>query len=261
MIDHVIDQLPAYAVGALDSEDRGAVDAHLITCDVCRLELDSLNETASALSLSLDIAEPPADLKTRILTEARELKVAGMEHVRPVRASAPDPLPIVPQQPSLIQRNRVLSLSFVAGFAVVLFVAGLTIGNLMSPTTSPQLRYDHLVAAAVASGEHVVALRPVSGGSATTQMSLAWSSTSASLILGPSNAPPRSDVYQLWFIRGKQKPVSIGVFSPDRSRARSLSLPASPTGYELAAMTVEPGPSGTPQPTTSPFLLSRIANS
>jgi anti-sigma-K factor RskA len=61
----------AYALDALDSEDARRYEAHLARCERCQGELASLSESASALAYAADAPAPPADLRSRILEQAR----------------------------------------------------------------------------------------------------------------------------------------------------------------------------------------------
>ena len=61
----------AYALDALDDDDRRAFEAHLAECDDCRTELTSLGETVGALAYAAEGPAPPPDLRGRILTAAR----------------------------------------------------------------------------------------------------------------------------------------------------------------------------------------------
>lgn len=54
------DQLPAYALGALDPADAAALAAHLPTCAACQAELVRLQEATTALALSPPPAAEPA---------------------------------------------------------------------------------------------------------------------------------------------------------------------------------------------------------
>ncbi len=47
--EDVRNDLPAYAVGALEDDERAAVERHLAGCDLCRAELDELVEAAGTL--------------------------------------------------------------------------------------------------------------------------------------------------------------------------------------------------------------------
>ena len=62
----------AYALDALDVDDRRNFEAHLPECERCRVELAELGETVGALALATDGAAPPEGLRDRILVAARE---------------------------------------------------------------------------------------------------------------------------------------------------------------------------------------------
>ena len=69
--DALHDLTAAYALDAPDAEDASRYEAHLARCDRCQDELASLSESASALAYAADAPAPPADLRTRILEQAR----------------------------------------------------------------------------------------------------------------------------------------------------------------------------------------------
>jgi hypothetical protein len=64
------EMLEAYALGALDEDERAAIDDHLRTCADCRRLADELIETAHKLPLAVGAAsplQPPTTLKARVL--------------------------------------------------------------------------------------------------------------------------------------------------------------------------------------------------
>jgi anti-sigma-K factor RskA len=67
----VHDLTPAYALHALDAEEREHYESHLAQCDRCREELALLQESASALAWAVESPAPPAGLRDRILDGAR----------------------------------------------------------------------------------------------------------------------------------------------------------------------------------------------
>jgi anti-sigma-K factor RskA len=64
------DLTAAYALDALDEDERGAYEAHLPGCTRCREELADLAQTAALLAHGAPAATPPPALRERILEEA-----------------------------------------------------------------------------------------------------------------------------------------------------------------------------------------------
>ncbi len=69
MTAHPYDELAAYALGALDEEERPAVAAHLEGCDTCRADVRAFSETAWTLAETAE-REPPARLRAAIVDRA-----------------------------------------------------------------------------------------------------------------------------------------------------------------------------------------------
>jgi anti-sigma-K factor RskA len=69
--DALHDLTAAYALDALEAEEARRYEAHLARCGRCRDELASLSESASALAYATEAPQPPADLRARILAQAR----------------------------------------------------------------------------------------------------------------------------------------------------------------------------------------------
>jgi hypothetical protein len=71
MNEHVLDDLDAYALGALDRESAEQVAGHLATCGSCRREAAALAEVVDALPETVPAREPRAELRDRLLGAAR----------------------------------------------------------------------------------------------------------------------------------------------------------------------------------------------
>jgi hypothetical protein len=68
--DRVREQLEAYALGALDDNERAQVEAHLSTCDACRQLAAEYAQVITLLPQALAYASPvsmPASLKPRVM--------------------------------------------------------------------------------------------------------------------------------------------------------------------------------------------------
>ena len=64
------DQAAAYALDALDPEDRWTYERHLDTCDRCRQEVATLRDIAGELAYAAEGPEPSPELRDRILAAA-----------------------------------------------------------------------------------------------------------------------------------------------------------------------------------------------
>jgi anti-sigma-K factor RskA len=104
--DDLHDLTAAYALDALDEDDRRAFEEHLGDCDDCRTELASLGETVGALALATEGPVPAPDLRDRIVSA--------------VRAEQPN---VVAMRP---RRTRVYAAVVVA--AAVALAIGLSVG-------------------------------------------------------------------------------------------------------------------------------------
>jgi anti-sigma-K factor RskA len=61
----------AYALDALDADERREFEGHLPHCPECREAVGSFQETASALAHHVDMPPPPPALRERILEQAK----------------------------------------------------------------------------------------------------------------------------------------------------------------------------------------------
>jgi anti-sigma-K factor RskA len=60
------ENIPAFALGALDADESAALEAHLLTCDSCRRELAEFREVSEHLMAALPPRQPSSEVKTRL---------------------------------------------------------------------------------------------------------------------------------------------------------------------------------------------------
>jgi anti-sigma-K factor RskA len=65
------DDLVAFALGALESGDERAIEAHAPSCARCTRELEALVPAVGVLGESVEQLEPPPELRDRVLAEVR----------------------------------------------------------------------------------------------------------------------------------------------------------------------------------------------
>jgi anti-sigma-K factor RskA len=81
-VEQIHDLAAAYALNALDPEDRWTYERHLDTCERCREEVAALREGAAELAYASEGPEPSPDLRERILRAAREERPATVTPLR-----------------------------------------------------------------------------------------------------------------------------------------------------------------------------------
>ena len=79
----------AYALDALDGDDRRRFEDHLAECGGCREDVASFQGAAAALAYDVDVPAPPAALRERILERARSERPSNVVQFRPRRWALP----------------------------------------------------------------------------------------------------------------------------------------------------------------------------
>ena len=225
--DHIIDLIPAFALGALDDDEAAAVAEHLMDCAACRAELVAYESVADLLSLAVPHSEVSPALKNRLMARLRAAQTQQTA---------------VPPSPSPWQRVAGLIQNFLTGprwqpllalAASLLLAAALVLwqrGNLSPPV---QVELQRTEAAPDASG----VIEIVANG------------RDASLTVAglPVLSPERQ--YQLWLVKDDQR-TSGAVFSVNDNGWARVDVAAERPFSEFTTfgVTIEPA-GGSPGPT------------
>ena len=67
--EHVLDDLPTYALGSLDRETALVVARHVATCSTCRAELQAFEAVSDQLLEISSAQQPPARVQERLLAQ------------------------------------------------------------------------------------------------------------------------------------------------------------------------------------------------
>jgi anti-sigma-K factor RskA len=85
--DDIHELAAAYALDALDGDERDAFEAHLTDCETCAADVQTFRATAAALAYAEPGPEPSPALRTRLLDAARqERPTQSVVVLRPRRA-------------------------------------------------------------------------------------------------------------------------------------------------------------------------------
>jgi anti-sigma-K factor RskA len=224
---HVLDLLPAYALGSLDSDEMGRVEEHLLSCLICRKESNTFQIAANQLSFAAPMVVPSPDLKDRLMQR--------------VQAARPQPRAPI-QVPSRSWLERLLPAWSLASLFFIFVLAGFNIFlwqrlNQLETFTSP-------------GGMRAVPLSASDPASrATGFVLISMDGDSGALIVDGLPSLGESQQYQLWLIRDGQR-TSGAVFSTDEKSygGTRIRAPGSLLAYSAVEVTIEPT-GGSSQPT------------
>ena len=71
MEKHPTETIPAYALKCLDLEEYEQVRKHISKCAVCLAEVKQIEQTLANMSHAAPVTEPPASLKSRLMSSLR----------------------------------------------------------------------------------------------------------------------------------------------------------------------------------------------
>jgi anti-sigma factor RsiW len=221
----------AYALDALEPEERSAYEAHLPGCEDCQRELAAFWETTEALAVATSGPTPSPALRERILADVR---------TEPARN-------VVPLEP---RRTRLVpALAAVAAVAAVIAL-GLWAADLSRDLDDTRSALDRvrLAAAIVADpGSRTVDLAAGSGRLVVDR------DGRAALVLTDLDPAPSGQTYQAWIIEG-ENPIPAGVFRGEDGLDLVL-VDGDIAEGEIVAVTVERA-GGAETPTLPPLVAS-----
>jgi anti-sigma-K factor RskA len=233
----------AYALDALDDDERELFEQHLRSCAECSQEVHGLRQTAVELSHLNEVAPPP-QLRAAVLgavAQSRPLPPlidssrgdSGFaSNVRPLRRS----------------RSQVLWQGVAAACALIAIVVSAW-GYSQHRQAQRAVGARSSVVQSLLDAPDV---RAVTTAMKQGQGTLIYSRSEHRLVLIGRGMPvlPADQTYQLWMMTKTGAPISGGVFRPDQ--AGNVEVPASGDldGVDRMGVSVEPA-GGSAQPTAS----------
>ena len=236
MTEHHWTELAApYALGSLDPAERAEFERHLETCASCRAEVQSFREVSGLLAHTVPPAAPPAELRRRVLRQARHPRV-----FMPWLAAAAVLLALLGGYGYWRATNQARELRAILDVA------------------QAQLDSTKYVVAALLDSS--VAITDLAATGKAPSMRLYWNRARNIVVVAAFDLPPApaGRTYQLWAIEKGRAPVSVGTFNspPSGRTVITLQMPAG-VQPEVSAVTEEPA-GGSPQPTQQPFLIGSL---
>jgi anti-sigma-K factor RskA len=237
----------AYAVNALDPDERAEFETHLADCPECAEEVRGLLETTARLA-SAEAVVPPPRLKAAVMAQiatTRQLSVDTSDSV------------VVPiKRPGWSWAQRAVGIA-----AAVLAVVALGLSTLLVQANHQRSQLDAARQAVAqvltASDARYLSGSVGNGGHATIVVS---PHQGTSVFLGTGlPAAPAGHTYQLWYMGAGGSAVSAGTFNPDANGHVAEVLGGTIGSASAVGVTVEPA-GGSKTPTTKPvFALAFTA--
>jgi anti-sigma factor RsiW len=265
----------AYAVDALDDDERQAVESHLAECAECAQEVRKLQAAAAKLGAAEETAPPPR------MREAVLARISDVRQLPPdadgdggLRRGHGDPgggpqsgrgghgSGAVPLQDRR-RPGRPLSGWIGAIAAAVLLAAAITLGavsvNLNNKLDDERAELAEVSRVLTAPDAHVVPGK-VPGPGRDGRGSVVASQQLDSAVFAASGLPAPADgrTYQLWFVGADRSARSAGLFRPNANgQAAPRVLDGDLGNAQAVALTDEPA-GGSPQPTSPPLLALEL---
>ncbi len=229
----------AYALDAVTPAEREGARAHLAECAKCTRRWQELRAVVEQLPYSVTQVNPPESLKERVLESIRKES----------RTTSTKPIPIS-------SRSRLgwsMRLLAIAAVLLLLLFGGMIAWNVSLHQENTSL------GSQVTSLQHQVALvyairgNSFAPGASGKVIYLPEQKITLLVIQGLPQLQG-TQVYQGWLIHDKQ-PRSIGLLSMGNGVA-SVTYPSNFAGYEVAAVSREPGPSASTNMPAGPIVAA-----
>ncbi len=227
-----LDDIPAYALGALDAEEAAALESHLRTCASCRDELAGYRLVSDSLLTALPPKPPSAALRKRL-----QNRLPGAQKQ---------------SRPRLVWDFSRLSLGL--GFAVLLLLNIFSLVQLRGIQTQQAGLLHRVenaqVALAMLSYPGVQTL-PVSGEAVSGTLLLDADRNTAVLVAWNLPELPAGQTYQVWLVEPGGGRVSAGLFRPEIGQPYTTEAIASSqtlSNFVGIGVTIEPA-GGSDHPT------------
>lgn len=251
--DEVRSLLGAYALDAVDPDERELVEQLVASDPSAAAELAQLMEVAATLGEAV-AGDPPAALRASVLAAVVGTPQLGPlsspRHVATTAGVPADADETRPEVPDLADRRRRAPVRWLAvAAAVVIGAAVPTALAIQQAHRADQLEQQQQALADLLTDPSAVVVHgDMTGGGVAT----AILTDEAALFSAAGLPDPGADhVYQLWVVSGDQA-ASAGVLADDAGTARQLADDFS--SGDALAVTVEPA-GGSDQPTTTPLVV------
>lgn len=247
-----------YALGALEGDEKEAIELHLVHCDQCGRRMEEARGRVALMAFAAPAQVARPEVRERLLDRVR----------RDARRK------IVPGREPLLGRVLRWATPILALAVLVLALLCVHFRNENAEVKSRALelvaRMEQLRAQTerasdvldVLTAPETVKVTLVRGTTRAAPEGKAFYNPQKGLVFYAFNMPALSpqQTYELWVIPTQGSPVPAGIFSPDVKGNGEVLLPSLPSGIaaKAFAVTVEPA-GGTTKPSGSPLLVGAVS--
>ena len=250
-----------YALGILSAEERQAFERHLPLCETCQQAVRDARVVGLALGQSVEMVDPPAQLRSRVLAAATATSQIGRSQTAPAASATPWWLAAAASVLAAVfglqwwnaERRLEVAESALESTRQQLASATSQMASARNAADRAQEQLDILAA------RDVVLVNLAGQAPAPSAAGRVYWSPSRGLAFAASNLPPLAAgrVYQLWLVTDGA-PVSAALVTPDPDGAARALVPGigsiTPKAF---ALTIEPA-GGVPAPTGAMYLLGGL---
>ncbi|MFI6421979.1 anti-sigma factor domain-containing protein [Streptomyces sp. NPDC050842] len=236
----------AYALDALDPEERGAVRLHLAGCAACALEVEEFSETVARLGLAV-AGTPTAALRAGVMERIATVRQEPPPTGQAVRTTARGWLGVR----RWTRWALAACLATAVGFGGVAAWQYESAGDARQEADRARAAND-AVAVVLAAPDARISTGRLDGGAVGTVV-VSASLDRAVFAASGMAPPPPGKVYQLWYADGDGTMRPAGLMDPGAGAEATL-LDGPVDGASGMGVTVEPA-GGSPRPTSDPVAV------
>ncbi len=251
-----------YALGALEGDEKAAIENHVATCSSCAEKLAEARGRLALLALAAPAVAPSPSLKARLMNQVRSEKQGA--------ARAPVVSP-VPDTAGGLLGHWWAAVLIPVGFALalasfVLWTQNRRLDRQLAALQADMQREQQQLQTArevadliTARGTTIVPLAPQPGMPKGSAHVMYNAKMGMLMYEGQLEPNPANKSYQLWIVPTQGNPISAGVFNAARTETDHFFMKCPPGIVPKAfAVTLEPA-GGRPAP-TGPMVLVGAAS-
>ncbi|MBW9206495.1 anti-sigma factor [Mumia sp. zg.B53] len=227
----------AYALDALDTEEREAYEAHLSRCSDCAEEVGGFLVTAARLGAAEEVVAPP------------HLRQGVLDAI----ARTPQERPVVVELGGRRRRLKGWPTRVLVAAAALALVVGAAVFGVSQRDQADQIEAQQAAITEVLSApDAAMVSAPVAGGGT---VSVVQSADLAKAVMVVADLPKLADGYdyQMW-TQSDGTMHSAGVLPRDEQGGRGAHVMEDVSGVTAVAISVEPA-GGSKEPTADPIVL------